>query len=434
LANREGALGGKVDGDEWKMVMIVASATLATPVQIGARVRFFRNKRALDLEVVAGLAGISPSYLARLERGERNFNRRGLLEALAAAVGCSVLDLTDPDADPERPVAKPALAADAVIMHIRTALLHCTLDDVPDVRTRPIRELVAATRLANQRLHDAGRDDLAGQVLADLLIELQVTAATTTDGAERLAALAALVEACVVAEDVAFTLGDWTLAVLAAERGRDAADRLGNPALIGFAGRSQVRALSLIGAHRRAENVLTAVIDRLAGVDPTGTDTLAAEAYGLAHLRGGLLAAQMGQANTAYDHVGEAARIAVHTGERNGLFQHFGPSNLAVWRLRIGVELQEAGRAYERAHTANIDPTRLGAERSLALHLYSARALAQEGGRRDSDAARHLDLAYQHGPHRARHLPMALALLDELDKRAPRKSWLLKSLKNRFYG
>ena len=207
---------------------------------------------------------------------------------------------------------------------------------------------------------------------------------------------------------------------LAAERGRDAADRLGNPVLIGFAARTQARALSLNGAHRRAENVLSGVIDNLAGVDPTGPNTLAAEAYGYAHLRGGLIAAQMGQGNAAYDHLGEAARIAMHTGERNGLHQHFGQSYVAIMRLRVGIELQEAGRAYERAHTANIEPARLGAHNTVNLHLYSARALAQEGGRRDADAAEHLNLAERHGPHRVRHLPMALELLAELKRRAPR--------------
>jgi hypothetical protein len=34
----------------------------------------------VSLEVASGLAGISKSYLCRLENGERRFDRRGLLE------------------------------------------------------------------------------------------------------------------------------------------------------------------------------------------------------------------------------------------------------------------------------------------------------------------------------------------------------------------
>lgn len=57
---------------------------------IGARARMIRRRRGLSLDVVAGLAGIGKSYLSMLEQGQRVFNRRGLLEDLASALGCSV--------------------------------------------------------------------------------------------------------------------------------------------------------------------------------------------------------------------------------------------------------------------------------------------------------------------------------------------------------
>ncbi|MBV9164102.1 MAG: helix-turn-helix transcriptional regulator [Pseudonocardiales bacterium] len=47
----------------------------------------------MSLDVAAGLAGISKPYLSALERGKRGFNRRGLIEDLANALGCSVVDL-----------------------------------------------------------------------------------------------------------------------------------------------------------------------------------------------------------------------------------------------------------------------------------------------------------------------------------------------------
>jgi DNA-binding XRE family transcriptional regulator len=51
---------------------------------IGQRLRMIRRRRGLGLAVAAGLGGISKQYLSMLERGERGFNRRGLLEDLAA--------------------------------------------------------------------------------------------------------------------------------------------------------------------------------------------------------------------------------------------------------------------------------------------------------------------------------------------------------------
>ena len=57
---------------------------------IGARARMIRRRRGLSLEVVAGLVGISKQYLSALEHGQRRFNRRGLIDDLATALGCSV--------------------------------------------------------------------------------------------------------------------------------------------------------------------------------------------------------------------------------------------------------------------------------------------------------------------------------------------------------
>jgi transcriptional regulator with XRE-family HTH domain len=395
--------------------------------EIGGRVRAIRRQRGLSLEVAAGLAGISKPYLSQLERGERHFNRRGLIENVARALSCSVVDLTG---QPYEPADKRSAAAMAAIPQIEIALLDCTLDDVPDLAPRPVTELAAAARMANEH-RAAVRYDLASLGIGGLLTELQV-AAVTAPAPVRQTALAALVEASVVAYDIAKCLGHLALATQAAERGVDAARRHGDPALIGFA--SWIRALSLMiaGARRRATSVITEVIDSLATVDPTGPDTLAAEAYGLAQLQCAELAAHSGQADTAYQHLGEAARVAFQTGDSNGLLMHFGPTNVAVWRAVIGVELQEAGKVYEQAQKANIDTDRLSASRVGMLHLALAQALAQEGGRRDADALRHLDLADQQAPQRIRHSPVARELLAELDLRAQRKLWLLDSLRHRF--
>jgi hypothetical protein len=73
---------------------------------IGARARKIRSRRGWSLDVAAGLAGITKGYLSMLERGQRGFNRRGLIEDLADALGCSMVDLTgQPYAPPDRRTA-----------------------------------------------------------------------------------------------------------------------------------------------------------------------------------------------------------------------------------------------------------------------------------------------------------------------------------------
>ena len=113
---------------------------------IGQRLRMIRRRRGMGQAVAAGLAGISKPYLSQLERGERGFNRRGLLDDLAAALGCSVADL----------IGRPYLQADrdtaealATVPGISLAINDCTLDDVPDLPTRPVEQLVAAAAEAN---------------------------------------------------------------------------------------------------------------------------------------------------------------------------------------------------------------------------------------------------------------------------------------------
>src|SRR5581483_6002298 len=112
---------------------------------IGARARMIRRRRGLSLDVAAGLAGITKSYLSLLERGQRGFNRRGLLEDLAEALGCSVADLTG---QPYLPVDRQSADAAATIPWVSAVLHDTTLDDVLDVRARPLPELVAAASRA----------------------------------------------------------------------------------------------------------------------------------------------------------------------------------------------------------------------------------------------------------------------------------------------
>ena len=91
---------------------------------IGARARRIRCRRGLSLDVVAGLAGISAPYLSMLERGLRGFNRRGLLDDLANALGCSVADLTgQPYLVPDRATAD----AMTMVPGVELAIHECTL-------------------------------------------------------------------------------------------------------------------------------------------------------------------------------------------------------------------------------------------------------------------------------------------------------------------
>lgn len=237
-----------------------------------------------------------------------------------------------------------------------------------------------------------------------------------------------------VAGAVAKNLGYIDLSVTAARRGVEFARRQSDPGVTGFAHWYWAIGLMRLAARHRASSVLTAGVDELAPavrLDHTD-DSLPAEMAGLMHLTSAQTAARDRHADDARAHLDEAAALAARIGERNGMRQHFGPTNVAVWRLSVGVELGEGGRAYEEANHTPIDVEALGsAERSSSLYLDMARALAQEGHDRDAEAIRHLDAADRLAPQRIRPDPLARELIGDLDARARRRVWELDSLRSR---
>ena len=238
----------------------------------------------------------------------------------------------------------------------------------------------------------------------------------------------AAVTACFVAGVVSSRTGNVDLAATAAQRGYDLAQQQDNPILMGFARWYWACELTSTGARTRAHAVLSEGIDDLTpAVQLSAADTLPAELLGMMHLQQARTAARHKRADDAHAHLDEAARLAGRVGERKGMRQHFGPINVAAWRVSIGVALTEGAWVYEEATAAPIDINALGSrERSSSMHFDLARVLAQEEGPRDGEAIRHLDTADRIGPQRIRSDPIARDLVLTVDRRAPRRcgSWI----------
>ena len=396
---------------------------------IGQRLRMIRRRRGMGLKVTADFAGISKPYLSQLERGLRGFNRRGLLEDLAEAVGCSVADLTgQPYSLPDRHSADVA----AAIAGISTVLHDTTLVDVPDVPVRPLPELAGATVLAHAHI-DAAHYGLAGQGLADLLIGLHVHAVTSSSE-ERIAALSMLAEACKVAYVLAKRTGQIELAGIAAQRGLDAARLAERPDLVGMLEMSRTSTLIGLGARRRGAVVCAETLREISALPgPTPDDTRVAEACGMLHLTTALIAARDGRTGDVDTHFAEARSLAAHTGERNHMRYHFGPTNVAAWELGLAVEAGTGPDAAERFAAAPIDLSVFDSKGRVAyVHFDVARAWSQAEGPHDQEAIRALDAADRLAPVRLRNDPIARDLVLTLDRRAPRRVWELDSLRNRF--
>ncbi|MGH3620806.1 MAG: helix-turn-helix domain-containing protein [Sciscionella sp.] len=397
--------------------------------EIGQRVRMIRKRRGLSLDAVAGLAGISKPYLSHLETGKRNFERRSLLENLAAALGCSVADLTgQPYLPPDRVTAEGKRA----ITRIEQGCNDATLQDVPDLRPRSLDELRRRVE-RNAGLRDAGQYGIAAEDADRVLVELQVHVATST-GRERRDAAELVTFAAYNAFVVATTYGYFHLAQHAARRAYDAAMLTDRPELAAFAMFARAPSIARNGGRHRAARLLDRSIAEAEALTAIRDEhTTGAEMYGLLHLMGAHWAARAQDADSARTHLDEATRVARLTGERNGFHQHFGPTNVQVWQVAIGTELGDGPAAAERVEREPVDVAVLDStDRTAALYRDLARAYGQAEGARDAEAIRHLDAADRLAPQRIRQDPLARELVAALSRRARRRVWELDSLRHRF--
>src|SRR5262245_18046122 len=86
-------------------------------LRLGRRVRRWRIRRGLTQEALASLAGITQSYLSKIEAGTVVCDRRSVLVALAVALSVSVGDLVGRPGDPTSP-AKIAASASVPLVAV----------------------------------------------------------------------------------------------------------------------------------------------------------------------------------------------------------------------------------------------------------------------------------------------------------------------------
>lgn len=395
---------------------------------LGQRARMIRRRRGLSLKTAADLTGISKSYLSMLETGAKSFGRRGLIEDLANALGCAVADITgQPYTTPDR----EGTLAKAVVRQIERGLDEATLDDVPDQAPIALDELARWVDSAAQK-RDSALYRPAGDGIDTALIDLQIHVATGAEPDRRRAA-ALLTQAAYHAFVLATTFGYLHLAQQAALRASEAARVAEQPELEAFAMFARAPSVARTGGRGRAIRILDGAISEAEPLTVIrDEDTLGAETFGLLHLMGAHFAARNRDPDTAGEHLREARQVAAITGERNGLRQHFGPTNVAVWQVAVGAELGQP-EAAERVENEPIAVELLGsADRHAALHFDLARCNAHAGGNRDVQALRHLDMADRLAPQRIRNDPIARDIALGLRRRARRRVWELDSLLRRF--
>ncbi|MGI5286660.1 helix-turn-helix domain-containing protein [Nonomuraea polychroma] len=315
---------------------------------IGARLRTLRRWRGMTLAEVAGLAGVSVSFLSMAERGQRALDRRSYIAALASALRVSETDI----------VGGPHLSSDPVqagphtaIPAMRVALQTNTLAQPAQDEARPLDELVEAAHQLQEAFSRCDYVEL-GKQLPAVLDELHVHAAMPADEQAQKLALETLIEACYFATFRMKDLGYADLAYQAAARAEEAARLLDDPVAIGKAAYCRIQTMPREGSWSRT---LTAAERAADALQPSAADPAGIQVLGMLTLTASLSAAVEHKFDTSRTWMDEARALAARIPDTPGSsWASFSATNVAIWGVAIAVESGEHGGAVlEQARAVN---------------------------------------------------------------------------------
>jgi transcriptional regulator with XRE-family HTH domain len=372
----------------------------------GERIQILRERKGLSRPVLAGLVGMSPSWLKGIERGTRLPPRLPLLVKLAEALAVgdvAVLAGTDMDLGGATsvPVSSFAHIPHDAVPAIREAIR----DPLLTVPAGPADVAALAARTADAWLlwHQSTqhRTDV-GRILPRLVTDARV-AARTAEGQDRRAAHAVLADVYALVQHEVVWASETELTWTAADRAMTAAQEADTPgALAGAAwtlGMVQRSAGDTDGALTLAQDAAGLLEPRLEDAD----DEMRAM-YGALQLHAATTAARAGREGDAWRYWDTARATAERLGGYHHPWTMFGGSNVKLHAVSIAADLSRSAEARNRAE--DIDPEEIPSmERRGRLGVEIARAYHQ---RRDYPAMLHwLEQAYQTSADSVRYSPTA---------------------------
>lgn len=362
---------------------------------IGTRIRAMRERRGWSIRYVASRAGgMSPSTLSRIERGLRTANNRYLLSDLAAALECSVVDITG---QPYTAIDRGLERAHRGVAKLRVALV----DAAPDEPAREINAMLSMNQLMELgELVDSRYDAFDAAALVELLARTIPQLHVYGLGGDR-RATGLLVRSTYAAESVLRSLGYPADSWIAAERCREVACWFDDPVVMAVGDYKRATAAGGCVGYRRAATIAGRAIDALR---PHLGEQDALTVLGMLHLNAAGSAMGQHRPETATEHLAEAEQIAERTGETTSWRMWFGPANVGVWRVGIEVDAGRPGAAIEIARKTTV--TVLPPFRQAAFYTDLARGLAAD--RRTHDrAVLALLAAERSAPQHVRSSPLA---------------------------
>lgn len=354
---------------------------MTAEVDLGRRIAWYRQRRGLSQEVLAGMVGRTADWLSKVENGRIQLDRFSVIANVASALDVSLGDLLgDPSlvnwtADSGQATV-PALRS--VLMDYRQLTRLASHESLGE--PLPLNSLDAEVTAAWGAYQDS-RFGYVTHRLVSLIPDAKI-AAHEYEGEDQRRALALLALTYQVAALTLTKLGEADLAWNASDRGIEAAYRSENPVVIGSLFRSVTHSLQSTGAYAESVQMTNDAASffepHLSKPSPTMLSV-----YGTLLLAGSMAAARADDRDTARTFLAEADHAALRMGtDANHLWTAFGPTNVAIHRVSTAMELGDIQIAIDLG--PSIDTASMPTERRVRHSLEVARALSTSNRRDDA--------------------------------------------------
>lgn len=336
---------------------------------IGERVAWYRRRRGLSQEVLAGLVGRTADWLGKIENGRANLERLSVIKALAEALDVTVGDLLGEPAVMDWPGNIPRRAV---------GLLRSSLLDYPSLVPRlsdadPIspEQLRSGIEKAWSAYQDS-QFGYASTVLPRIITGAQSAIAEVASDHARREMHEMLASAYHVTAATLAKVGETDLAWIASDRGLTAAESSERPETIASLLRSVAHSLMANGHYGTAADVATRASDRLSSRMRPENSPLNCSLLGSLHLVGAMAAARADRAPEARDFMTRAWRCGnLLKADANYGWTAFGPTNVAVHDVSVALENGDVQVALHLI--ARVDASALPVERRVRHSLEVAR-------------------------------------------------------------
>ncbi len=375
----------------------------------GERIRYFREKRGMSRPVLAGLVGRGPSWLKKIERGERETPSYELLSRLASALNLNDLSLLTGHTT-------------SIPLGAGSRLMLACVPDVRDAVRGPLfgqaeRDQSSVDVLSGRvseawKLWHTSRFQRSevGSLLPGLLAEGQ-TLTRSLEGAERRRASAVLASIYQLAQQALAYACEAELYWVIADRARSAAQDADDPVSLGGAAWSYANGLRETGYSTEAIQTVTEAAEALRPQLDSGSDDLRGM-YGALNLHAAVTFAREGRDGDAWRHWDEANTVARRLpGGYAQAWTVFGQGNTDFHAVSIGVDLRTPGAALQKAESIDLQ-TVPSVERRARVLVEMAKAHNQRNDK--AGAVHYMNRAQESSPETVRYTPSARGLVGEL--------------------